>query len=122
MDVFDAVADPVRRRIVTLLAEAPLPAGQVALAFDVSRPAVSRHLRVLRDAGIVAVEAIGRTRVYRLQLDQLTVLEQWVAGLRSPVARHLDALETEVHRTRRERERERAPRADPPAQTEEQTA
>ena len=67
-------------------------------------------------------EAIGRTRVYRLQLDQLTALEQWVAGLRSPVARHLDALETEVHRTRRERERGRAPGADRRAQTEEQPA
>jgi len=122
VDVFEAVADPVRRRIVTLLAEAPLRAGQVAHAFDISRPAVSRHLRVLRDAGIVAVDAVGRARVYRLQIEQLAVLEQWVAGLRSPVARHLDALETEVHRTRRERERGRPPRADRPAQTEEQTA
>ena len=122
MDVFEAVADPVRRRIVTLLAEAPLPAGQVAGAFDISRPAVSRHLRVLRDSGIVEVEAVGRARVYRLQIDRLAVLDRWVAGLRSPLTRHLDALDTEVHRTRRERERGAAPRSDRRSHAEEQTA
>ena len=126
MDVFAAVADPVRRRIVGLLAEQALPAGRVAEAVDaISRPAVSRHLRVLRDAGVVDARLVGRERIYRLRPDALGEIERWIVGLRPRWEGHLDALETEVHRTRLERERcerheGRAARSTPP--TEEQSA
>ena len=110
MDVFGAVADPVRRRILGVLAGQGLPAGRVAEAFgEISRPAVSRHLRVLREAGLIDVELVGRERVYRLRPEALDEIERWTAALRRPgFEQHLDALETEIHRTRRERERRQA--------------
>ena len=61
-----AIADPVRREILLMLRDAPLSAGQIADRFVISRPAVSRHLRVLRGAGLVRDTADGRLRVYTL--------------------------------------------------------
>ena len=99
-----AVADPIRRRILELLGDRPLTAGALAAPFDISRPAVSRHLRVLREAGLVADEARGRERVYRLEPAPLAELEGWLSAVRRGAwSARLDALETEVHRTRRDR-------------------
>jgi DNA-binding transcriptional ArsR family regulator len=96
----------MRRRMLELLHGRPLPAGAVADAFDeVSRPAVSRHLRVLREAGLVEVEVVGRERIYATDLEPLGAVEAWLHGFAAPWAQRLDALETEVHRTRRQRER-----------------
>jgi DNA-binding transcriptional ArsR family regulator len=109
--VAQALADPIRREILVMLREAPRTAGAIADAFPVSRPAVSRHLRVLREAGLVQDTASGREREYALALEALAPLEAVLAQLRGPSvwSRRLDALETEVHRTRRGREaRERA--------------
>ncbi|MFV2177326.1 ArsR/SmtB family transcription factor [Actinomadura sp. LOL_016] len=105
MDVFDAVADPVRRRIVLLLGDGPRTAGALAAAFpEISRPAVSRHLRVLREAGLITVEPAGRERRYRADHGPLREIDGWLAAVRGPVWEgRLDALETEVHRTRRDR-------------------
>ncbi|RKS72276.1 ArsR family transcriptional regulator [Actinomadura pelletieri DSM 43383] len=105
MDVFDAVADPVRRRIVVLLGDGPRTAGALAAAFpDISRPAVSRHLRVLREAGLVTAELVGRERHYRAELGALAEIDRWLATVRGQLwDRRLDALETEVHRARRDR-------------------
>src|SRR5438445_3720208 len=93
-----------------MLRDTELPAGAIAGAFDVSRPAISRHLRVLREAGLVIDEAQGRERVYRLELGALAELETFLAELREDHAstweRRFMALETEVHRTKRERAKE----------------
>jgi DNA-binding transcriptional ArsR family regulator len=124
MDLYHAVADPSRRQIIELLLRRPLPAGQVADAFaHISRPAVSRHLRVLREAGLVHDQLDGRQRIYRADTGPLGAIETWIAGLRPQWDQHLDALDTEVHRTRRERERQQqgAPSPDE-ATTEEQSA
>ena len=100
-----AIADPVRREILLMLRDAPLSAGQIADRFAISRPAVSRHLRVLREAGVVRDTVDGRHRVYTLVAGPLDELAGWLTGLTSPAGwqHHLDALETEVYRTRRER-------------------
>jgi len=103
MDVAAAIADPIRREILTLLRGGELAAGEIAACFDVSRPAVSRHLRVLREAGLVVEEARGRRRVYRLDPAPLRPLEAWLASLHDRPSGWLDALETEVYRTRRDR-------------------
>lgn len=88
-----------------MLRDAPQNAGAIARAFSVSRPAVSRHLRVLREAGLVVDEPQGRERMYRLELGPLTALEAFVAELRrtspSEWDRRFMALETEVHRVKR---------------------
>lgn len=105
--VAQALADATRRQILRMLRDTRLPAGAIAGAFDVTRPAISRHLRVLREAGLVVDEPHGRERVYRLELAALGELEAFLAELREDRAatweRRFMALETEVHRTRRER-------------------
>ena len=101
-----ALADPIRRDILRMLRHQPVSAGRIATAFPISRPAVSRHLRVLREARLVRDALSGRERVYRLTLDSLSELEAFLAELRSPDRwdRRLMALETEVHRVKRRRQ------------------
>lgn len=103
-DVAAAIADPVRRDILVMLRERPLPAGQIADRFTISRPAVSRHLRVLRESGLVRDTLVGRQRFYELDASRFAGLIEWLDQF-APAAsweRRLDALETEVYRTRRE--------------------
>ncbi len=102
-DVFTAIADPVRRALLEQLRKGPETAGGLASPFAISRPAISRHLRVLRDAGLVHAEVHGRSWVYRIVPGALSEVTDWVAGLVDPWRHPLDALETEVYRTRRER-------------------
>ena len=81
MQALAALADPTRRQIVALLAGGEVTAGDLASRFPVSRPAVSRHLRVLRDAGLVVAEEVGREWQYRLDVDGLAALhESWFAA------------------------------------------
>lgn len=106
--VAGAVADPVRREILLMLRAGPLPAGEIAGRFTITRPAVSRHLRVLRESGLVRDETVGRQRLYALDSTGLTALSEWIAQFAEPASpweHRLDALETEVHRTRRDRRR-----------------
>jgi DNA-binding transcriptional ArsR family regulator len=106
--VAQAIADPIRRDILRMLRDlGTTSAGAIAGAFDVSRPAVSRHLRVLREAGLVRDEVRGRERYYELQLAALGELESFLRELRETTedawARRFMALETEVARTKRQR-------------------
>jgi DNA-binding transcriptional ArsR family regulator len=106
-DVAAAIADPVRREILVMLREQSLPAGQICEQFTISRPAVSRHLRVLRESGLVRDTLVGRRRVYQIDATRLAELIEWLDQF-TPAARwqrQLDALETEVYRTRREHRR-----------------
>ena len=112
--VAQALADPNRRQILRMLRDEQLSAGAIAAAFDVSRPAISRHLRVLREAGLVTNEPQGRELLYRLELGAFDELEAFLAELRASRAaiweRRFMALETEVHRTKRERKKRSAAR------------
>jgi DNA-binding transcriptional ArsR family regulator len=110
-DVAAAIADPVRREILELLRDRSLPARRIAERFPISRPAVSRHLRVLRGTGLVRDTAVGRERHYELDPAPLGSLREWLAGfpVAAPAAsweRRLDALGTEVYRARRDRRRD----------------
>ncbi|MDD9371999.1 MAG: metalloregulator ArsR/SmtB family transcription factor [Acidimicrobiales bacterium] len=98
-----AIGDPVRRDILGMLRAGPLTAGAIADRFAISRPAVSRHLRVLRDSGLVVAETRGRERVYRLDVGPLAELDEWLDQFRDGWSARFDALETEVYRTRGER-------------------
>ena len=106
MLVFAALADPVRREIVELLAGGEVTAGNIADRFPVSRPAVSRHLRLLREAGLVRSTVRGQERVYVLERSALADLDLWLERFRplprGPASR-LDALDTELRRGRRRR-------------------
>lgn len=89
----EALADDTRRRIVELLVDGERTAGELAGAFLVSRPAVSRHLRVLREAGLVAWRPEAQRRVYRLDPGPIEELDGWLGELRRARADRLDALE-----------------------------
>jgi DNA-binding transcriptional ArsR family regulator len=99
--VWVALADETRRRIVDELARSDRSAGDLAGMFAISRPGVSRHLRVLREAGLVSVTPAAQRRVYSLVPQRLDALSDWVGELRSSWEQRLDALETEVSRGRR---------------------
>lgn len=91
-----AIADPTRRRIIELLALRERTAGELVDEFDVSASAISQHLKVLREAGLVTVRAEGQFRVQALNPDGLGDLETWLEKTRSVWSRRLDALEREL--------------------------
>jgi len=92
MDAFQALSDPTRRHIVEHLAAGEAAFGELAAKFQMSRPAVSQHLKVLRDAGIVAARADAQRRIYRLEPAALGELEQWLARVRAYWNPRLDEL------------------------------
>jgi DNA-binding transcriptional ArsR family regulator len=104
-----ALADPTRRELVALLAAGELAAGQLADRFPVSRPAISRHLRVLREAGLVTARTDGKRRLYALDPRPLRELDAWLEPYRDLWAHRLDALDTEIARGRRARRTGEAP-------------
>jgi DNA-binding transcriptional ArsR family regulator len=114
--VVGAISDSVRREILVLLRGGSMTAGAIAGRFPISRPAVSRHLRVLREAGLVVDTADGRERVYRLDIEPLAEVDAWLAPFRTGWGARLDALETEVRRTRRDRRAAGGQAADPDAE------
>ena len=101
MIALEALADPTRRRIVELLTDGERSAGELAAEFSTSRPGVSRHLRVLREQGLVRAREEGRRSVYSLEPEPLAELDAWLTQYRSFWTNRLDALETEIHRRRR---------------------
>jgi DNA-binding transcriptional ArsR family regulator len=100
MSAFEALADPTRRRIVELVSEGERSAGEIASAFAISRPGVSKHLRVLREHGVIRSRSDGTRRLYSLEGEGLVELDDWI---RRFWTNRLDALETELKRGRRDR-------------------
>ena len=108
---FEALGDPTRRQILELLAGGEQTVSTVVAALPISQPAVSQHLKVLRDAGLVSARAEGTRRLYALDEAGIEAARAWLAGLGDPLApfaQPLDALETEVARGRRSRGRSSA--------------
>jgi len=111
---FDVLGDPIRRRLLDLLSEAGTtarPAGDlteiVMREFAISQPAVSKHLKVLRDNGFATVEIAGNRRLYAVRTEPLTEIDAWLEKYRRFWSNRLDALDTEVVRGRRGRREER---------------
>lgn len=98
MDTFAALADPTRRRIVELLGRGERSAGEIVEEFDVSAPAISQHLKALRDAGLVQVRAEAQRRIYALDPAGLAEIDAWLEGVRRYWSRRLDALERELRK------------------------
>jgi DNA-binding transcriptional ArsR family regulator len=96
--VFEALADPTRRRLLELLAERERSAGDLAGEFTVSRPAVSRHLRVLRDAGLVRWREDAQRRIYALRPQPLAELDEWLDRYRRFWPDALDQLERHLEK------------------------
>jgi|SRR5687767_6394604 DNA-binding transcriptional ArsR family regulator len=102
MDRFVAISEPHRRRMLELLGRGPLAAGSLAGEFDLSAPAVSQHLKVLREAGLVRVEVDGQRRIYSLDPAGLAEVDAWIARVRGDWKGRLDRLEAALAREKGE--------------------
>lgn len=111
MHAFDILGDPVRRRILELLADGEQTAGAVSgviqAEFGISQPAVSQHLRVLRESGFATVRAEGTRRLYAVDSAPLQEVDIWLERFRRFWSQRLDALGTELARGKRERREQR---------------
>ena len=96
MLAFAALGDPTRQRIVEMLAARELSSGEIAKRFDMTAPAVSQHLKLLREAGLVQVRRDAQRRIYALDPTGLAELDAWLARFRRFWAGRLDALETQL--------------------------
>jgi DNA-binding transcriptional ArsR family regulator len=96
--VFDIIAEPNRRAILSLLAAAEQSVGDIERQLDMSQPAVSKHLRVLRDAGFVEATVDAQRRLYRLRPEPLQEVDAWLAPFREFWSGHVDALERHLDR------------------------
>jgi DNA-binding transcriptional ArsR family regulator len=92
-DVFQAIADPTRRKIIDLLAHQSLNLNAVADNFDISRPAISKHIRILTECGLITIRQQGRERYCEAQLQQLKDVASWAEQYRVFWTSKLDALE-----------------------------
>lgn len=101
--VLRALADDSRRTILEALAGGPATAGELAALLPIARPGVSRHLRVLREAGLVEVHQEAQRRIYGLRPEPLAEVDEWLNQYRALWEHRLDALHTEVARGKRER-------------------
>ncbi|MEV6300349.1 metalloregulator ArsR/SmtB family transcription factor [Actinoplanes sp. NPDC051861] len=93
MDVLEVLAEPTRRRITDVLRTGEASVGDLVDALGMSQPAVSKHLRVLREAGVVSARVRAQQRIYRLEAAPFRELDRWLAPYRRLWEHHLDALE-----------------------------
>lgn len=102
-DVYQAIADPTRRAIINMLAAEPHNVNSIAGKFDVSRQAISLHVKILTDCGLVVIKQRGRDRFCEAQLDKLSEVSVWVDQYRQHWESKLDALETYIAQLKKER-------------------
>lgn len=108
-DAFSALADPTRRAVLDLLRRGGQPAGDIATAFPISRPAISKHLRVLREAHLVSEHREGRRRLYRLNAEPLRAVDAWLDQYRDFWRTQLSGLKTFVEKEEARKGRGRSP-------------
>lgn len=96
--MFGALADPTRRRLLDALLDGERPVGDLAAGLGISQPTVSKHLRVLRDTGLVSVRVDAQQRRYSIERDRLQEIDAWIQGYRRLWAHRLDALEAHLDR------------------------
>lgn len=99
--VLNAIADESRRAMLELLRDHPATVSELAAVVPIARPGVSRHLRVLREAGLVEVDVQAQWRIYRLRAQPLEELDSWLGPYRALWQQRLDALHTEIARGKR---------------------
>ena len=92
-DVFQAIADPTRRKIINMIAHKSLHLNSVAEKFSVSRPAISKHIKILTECGLITIKQEGRHRYCEARLDKLNEVSDWVEQYRKFWTQKLDALE-----------------------------
>ncbi len=103
-DVFQAIADPTRRQIISMVAEQPLNVNTIADSFDVSRQAISLHIKILVECELLKIKKQGRERYCEVQLDQLNEVDKWLQQYRKLFEKKLDNLETYLDKLKQERQ------------------
>lgn len=93
-DVFQAIADPTRREILNMIANQSLNLNAVADNFEISRPAISKHIKILTECGLIAIKQQGRERICEAKLEKLNEVSEWIEQYRVFWTAKLDALET----------------------------
>lgn len=107
-DVFQAIADPTRRQIIGLLANDSLNLNSIADKFDISRPAISKHIRILTECGLVTIRQEGRERYCSADLKQLKTVADWTAQYQTFWSGKLDQLESFLGKTSRSRRKKQS--------------
>ncbi len=97
MSTFEVLAEPNRRRILELLQPGELPVGELVTRLDLSQPAVSKHLRILREAGLVEVRSDAQRRLYTVRPEPLRALDEWLIPYRHMWAQRLEQLERHLN-------------------------
>ena len=92
-DVFQAIADPTRRQIISMISKEPLNLNAVAGKFDISRPAISKHIKILTECGLIQIRQEGRERYCEAQLQPLVEISDWVGQYKTFWNGKLDALD-----------------------------
>ncbi len=102
-DVYQAIADPTRRAIISMIAAKPHNVNSIAENFDMTRQAISLHIKILTDCGLVKIKQQGRDRICETQLDKLSEVSAWVDQYRQHWESKLDALEIYLEKLKKER-------------------
>jgi len=105
MDVYDALADATRREIIAMLARGEKSAGDIAAKFDIAGPSVSRHLKVLRDSGVISFRAEAQSRIYKLETRKLEEADRWVRRQIEFMHARLDSLGAHLNDMKKREER-----------------
>jgi DNA-binding transcriptional ArsR family regulator len=102
-DVFQAIADPTRRAIINLLSEKTLNLNSIAENFDVSRQAISLHIKILNECGLIRINTLGRERYCEAKLDSLSEVSAWIEQYKQHWEKRLDALENYLNKIQKQR-------------------
>lgn len=105
-DVFQAIADPTRRQIIELVAQEAMTLNTIAEKFDISRPAISQHIKILNECGIVEIETIGRERYCKLQTKNLIPAFLWLEQYHKQWTERIDSFEKYVNRLQSKNKRQ----------------
>jgi DNA-binding transcriptional ArsR family regulator len=104
-DVFQAIADPTRREIIDLLSRESMNLNAIAEHFDVTRPAISNHIRILNECGIVAIEQAGRERICKIQPDRLKQISDWVGKYEDLWIQKIESFEKYLYQLKSKRKK-----------------
>jgi DNA-binding transcriptional ArsR family regulator len=102
-DVFQAIADPTRREIINILAGQNMNLNSVAEKFDISRPAISKHIKILTECGLIIIRQQGRERFCEAKFDKLNEVSEWIEKYRRHWENRLDSLEIYLSKIQKER-------------------
>jgi DNA-binding transcriptional ArsR family regulator len=105
-DVFQAIADPTRREIIDLLSQQPMNLNAIAEQFDVTRPAISNHIKILNECGIVTIEQVGRERICKIEPAQLKQISDWAGRYEQLWINKIDSFEKYVNQLKSKRSKD----------------